>query len=448
MKLSFKNLFKRNVTTKSNDSTISPIDFNTFIRNSNLRIEYNTLNSYQIRNLLHGLVTTCIDARAQIFAQSVPLIYKNVAGNDTRKNKVIEEHPFVKVLYDPNPFTSYYELMTQTISNLDAWGNSYWYIHRNNFNLPTGIELLDPDPNYIKYIFNDSGFPIGFEYKTNSNNNYQYSLNSKDSKITIPLNDVIHFKYAGYNPRSLYGLSIIQKNVSAIEIYHYENEYQKDLLKKGGTPPYYIKSNKRRLEEQDRDKLRTDWKEMYAGLNNVGNIPIMQDGLELIKLSFNPMEIGYLESKKVSKNEILNMFRVHPAMLGDADGVNKANGYIGKNTFLEDVLTPIAKMIDAKITQFIKRTYNPKFYFEQKLPFRLNEEQEIKRYDLGLTKGCITKNEYRTFMDYDTIPVLDDEDKMFFNQYTVTNTNQNQSENNNSKDSEQQNDTSEDNNIV
>lgn len=399
--------FSRNIT-KSNSINLDNINWTTQFSNPAFNINYGAINSYQAQKLLHGLITTCIDARAQIFAQSIPLIYKNVAGNDTRKNKIIEDHPFVTILADPNPFTSYYELMTQTISNLDAWGNCYWYIKRNSINLPFGIELLET--SCVKYTFDSNGYPNGFEYSLYNN--------GKQIKQYFSLNDVIHFKYTGYN-KSLYGLSIIQKNYSAIEIYHYENEYQKNLLKNGGVFSTIFKA-KQKLTPEQLAKFENDFEEKHKGSTNAGRPLIIPMYMDSEKFSYNPMEIGYLESKKASKNEILNMFRVHPAMLGDADGVNKANGYIGKNTFLEDVLTPIAKMIDAKITQFIKRNYNPKFYFEQKLPFKLNEEQEIKRYDLGLKTGSISKNEYRTFMDYDTIDFSNiNENDFFSNKYTV-----------------------------
>lgn len=434
------NIFKRftnaNNITKSNDAAT----LYEFIRNSNYDINNPTINSYQARNLIHGLISTCIDTRASIYAQSIPLIYRNVAGNDTRKNKIVEDHPFVELLYNPNQFTSYYELMIQTISNLDAWGNCYWYINRGNYTfpngqkIPTGIQILNH--NFIKYTFDSNGYPNGFEYTPYNTNMMN---NNKISKQYFELNDVIHFKYPGYEPNSLYGLSIIQKNVNAIEIYHYETNYQKSLLKNGGAKSEILKA-KKKLSDAQMQELSTKWKDNHSGVNNAGKVLILPEYLEYSNsaTSFNPMEIGYLESKKVSKLEILNMFRVHPAMIGDADGVNKANGYIGKNTFLEDVLTPIAKMIDAKITQFIKRTYNPKFYFEQKLPFKLNEEQEIKRYDLGLKTGSISKNEYRTFMDYNELNFNNiNENDFFSNKYTVndnTNNTDNTDNNNNNND--------------
>ena len=416
MKFSLKNLFTKNDTDVINKSfTMNelPTGITQFITNGNLSINYNKLSPYQTKQLLSGIVTTCINTRAQIFAQSIPQIYRNVAGVDTRKNKIVDEHPFVNVLFNPNPLTSYYELMVQTLGNLDAWGNAYWLIQRNNINLPSGIELLDPIN--MKYKLNDNGYPTSFEYTT-------YTSNNNKKTITYSLDDIIHFKYSDLFCRNLYGISIIEQNVTSIEIYHYENEYQKNLLIKGGMPSMLLKSDIRSMKPQQIERLKEDWKSMYAGFQNAGNIPILEQGLTVEKLNFNPAEIGYLESKKISKNEILNMFRVHPAMLGDAEGVNKANGFMGKNSFLEDVIVPISKMFNAKLTQFVKKNYNTKFYFEQKLPFRLNEEQEIKRYELGLTKGCITKNEYRTFMDYDIVPILNDEDKMFFNQYTITDT--------------------------
>jgi HK97 family phage portal protein len=416
-------LFNKNKETISKGLLES--EFETAVSRS-FNINYNTMSSYDAQKLLRGLVTTCIDTRAQIFAQSIPLIYRNVAGNDTRKNKIVEDNEFISLLYNPNPFTSYFELMQQLETNLCNWGDCYWYISRNIIGRPASIEVLHP--YFVKYVsHNSNGYPTGVEYKASY-------VNNKQQTIYISLDDIIHFKIPSYDPTSLYGTSIIQKNSDAIEIYLYESMYQKSLLKNGGVTDKIFKA-KQKLTPEQLEKFENDFKEKHSSPKNAGRPMIIPLYMEPANLTYNPVEIGYLESKKMSKIDILNMFKVHPAMLGDAEGVNKSNGYIGINAFLSQVITPIAKMVDAKITQFVKKNYNPKFYFEQKLPFKLDEEQEIKRYDLGLKTGSISKNEYRTFMDYDNVDFSKiNENDYFSNKYTVNDANNNNDTNNNNPD--------------
>lgn len=384
--------------------------------NSYNGLNYKTLSPTEVNRYLQGIVSACIDKRANSTAQAIPIMYKDVAGMDTRKNKPIEDHPFTNLLNAPNPFTSRFELMFQTVSNLDAWGNSYWYIAKNSLGLPSEIRIINPIE--MQYIFDDDNNPIAFKRTFYAGT----GLNSK-KEIIYDLNEIIHFKYAHYNANSLYGLSIIQKASQQIEIHSIENQYQSNLLKNGGQPSVVFETQNE-LKPVVKEAIREQWKTNHAGGHKAGNTMILDGGLKANTLSFNPAEIGFLESKKASRDEILAMFNV-PIGMFFVENVNKANNESGINNFLKNTISDIVKQIDSKLTIYVKQAYNKKFYIEHKLPYEHTRQEQFKEILEGTKIGAISLNEYRDFVDYDPDTDLTGDKKWYSVKFNTTTSNSN-----------------------
>jgi len=388
--------------------------------NSYNGLDYKKLSPTEVNRYLQGIVSACIDKRANSSAQAIPIVYKDVAGMDTRKNKPIEDHPFTSLLNAPNPYTSRFELMFQTVSNLDAWGNSYWYIAKNSLGLPSEIRIINP--NEMQYVFDNDNLPIGYKRTFYSGT----GLNSK-KEVFYDLNEIIHFKYANYNVNTYYGLSIIQKACQQIEIHAIENGYQKNLLKNGGRPSIVFETLDT-LKPNVKEAIKEQFKDSHSGGHNAGKAMVLDGGLKANTLAFNPAEIGFLESKKASRDEILAMFNV-PIGMFFVENVNKANNESGINNFLKSTVSDIIKQIDSKLTIYVKQNYNKKFYIEHKLPYEHTRAEQFKEILEGTKLGAISLNEFRDFTDYDADTELTGDKKWYAVKFNTTTSNNNDTTN-------------------
>lgn len=391
------------------------------ILNNYSGIDYRKLSPSQVTAYLQGIVSACIDKRANSSAQAIPVIYKDVAGMDTRKNKAIEDHPFTNLLNAPNPYTSRFELMFQTVSNLDAWGNSYWLISKNGLGLPVEIKIINP--NEMHYLFDENNTPVGFKRTFYTGT----GMTLTRRQVEYDLDEIIHFKYAHYNANSLYGLSIIQKASQQIEIHSIENHYQKNLLKNGGRPSIIFETQDT-LKPNVKDAIKEQFKDSHSGGHNAGKAMVLDGGLKANTLAFNPAEIGFLESKKASRDEILAMFNV-PIGMFFVENVNKANNESGINNFLKNTISDIIKQIDSKLTIYVKQNYNKKFYVEHKLPYEHTRAEQFKEILEGTKLGAISLNEFRDFTDYDADNELTGDKKWYAVKFNTTTSNNNDTAN-------------------
>ena len=113
----------------------------------------------------------------------------------------IKDHPLERLLTNPNPLTSRFELFEQTLGSLELHGNAYWYLAGDERGMPREIWMLRPDRVAV------------VPHQTRVVGGYLYQIDGQ----FIPLDsiEVIHFRR--WHPSDdFYGLSPIQAARAAV----------------------------------------------------------------------------------------------------------------------------------------------------------------------------------------------------------------------------------------
>jgi len=245
----------------------------------------------------------------------------------------VEEHPALKLLNTVNGFMTKYDLFETTVSYLELTGDCYWLLRGGP---PLAIFPLRPDRVTIN--LDEDGYP----------KEYVYSV-SGQPPMTYPKDRIIHFKY--FSPLDdHYGQSPISPSELAIILDRYALAYNKVFFENAARPDIVLLSEDE-MDEDERERLRQEWESAYGGVEQAHRPAVLTGGLKPQELSKSPKEAGFLEGRQFARDEILEAFGVHPALVG-AMTVPKAGFYEIKKAFWEFTLLPKLNKIIETLNEF------------------------------------------------------------------------------------------------
>ncbi|MBE6447595.1 MAG: phage portal protein, partial [Alphaproteobacteria bacterium] len=230
---------------------------------------------------------------------SIPIIVKN---QDLSENEKMTE-----LFARPNALQGRSSFMTTLVNYLMLAGNAF--IHFN------GKELNCLRPDRVRVVPNDS---------MTAPESYVYEVD----RLKIPLrkNDILHIKLS--NPLSdWYGFAPIQAATQATDQYNEMSKHNLGLLQNGGRPSgCLILKNINGLTDEQRQQLRQDITETYAGARNAGKMMVLEGGFEWKEMGFSPKDLDFDVAKNSTAREIIQAFGVPPILVGirgDASFNNK-----------------------------------------------------------------------------------------------------------------------------
>jgi HK97 family phage portal protein len=89
--------------------------------------------------------------------------------------------------------------------------------------------------------------------------------------------------------------------------------------------------------------IRENFRLNYSGKENAGKMPVLQGGMEYIPLTLKPSDAMFIETAKLSRQDICSIYRVPPHMIGDLERSTNNNIEHQSLEFVRDTLRPILK---------------------------------------------------------------------------------------------------------
>lgn len=334
-----------------------------------------------------NLVYTCVNAIAQEVAKYTPIIKRN--GNPV-------PHQFLNILQNPNPVMSQFDFFEAHEAFMLLSGQAFWYIaFGETSGKPRELYLIRPDR--VKIVIDDNGIVTGYTVR-------------RDDGVEIPLEEreVIHIKK--FNPNNpYYGLGVIEAGSLYIDVENDISEFQHNFMQNSATPSGVLSITGKTMKQEAFDKLKKQWKETYTGTKNAGKTLVIKDAeikFEKIGLSITDLQLESL--KRLSKDDVMQMFRVPRQLLGNTDNIG---GGLGRNNinaveyvFIKRTIEPELIKLDDTIRRVIAKYYGDKdLTIEHMTQVPDDEEAIINELNLGLDRW-ITRDEARAIRGYDEFP--------------------------------------------
>lgn len=284
-----------------------------------------------------------------------------------------EDHPLPRLLAEVNPFDTAVTLWNRTVTSLELTGNAYWYVPRNALGAPAEIWLLPAQ--YMRVIPDARRFVGG------------YLFQNAGVEQRFDAAEVIHLKYP--SPASVYyGAGALQAAAGAVDAHESIKEAERRSFRNGIFPGLAVQTGEK-LASDVRRRLEEALKRGFAGPERAGRALILEQGLTVRPFTFSPREMDFLQSAKVTRDEILAIFGVPAAVAGLSEDVNRASAEAMIYTFAENTIQPKLRLLEAQITQDLCRAFDPRIRatFESPLPRVRAEERAdmIARLRFGVT---------------------------------------------------------------
>jgi HK97 family phage portal protein len=339
---------------------------------------------YSKKDMYKGVVFSCIDAIAESVSKASYATYVR----DKDGELVHVPHPVIDLLKRPDPFFTGKDLFYLISSQLETHGNVFLFVERLG-NKPTGLIPLDPDRTHI--VKDAQGRVTGYVFKTASG-----------KKVPLELDQVVPIlKPNPFNPYR--GISTLQMASAETEERLDSQNFNRVFFKNGAKLSGVLTTDEE-LSNEAYQRLKNEFRIQYEGSGNAHKNLILEGGLKYSPIAVSQKDMDFVAQRRISRDDILSIFRVPKAILAISDDVNRANAKEARAVFAESVIEPRMLLIFDKLNAFLLPLFKDKQLVELVFDSPVPEDTAAKLqwFDKGVDRW-ITRNEARQEMGKDPV---------------------------------------------
>lgn len=302
----------------------------------------------QVRHF-QSWVYAAVSAIAQEVAKHRPYAYRETGPADHEQVMLSHQHPLMRLLANPNPWLTPWELWYLTVVNLELTGNCFWYapgLKAGHADLGVPGELwVIPSP-WVRVLPDAGRFVAGYEVGAPG-----------QPAERLAAGEVVHLKYP--NPLDPhYGLSPLQANALCVDANVELQKARYQAFRNGQRPGVVLTTDQilsdatvRRLEESVQARL--------GGRENWHRPLVLEQGLRASPWTLTPAEMDFLNSAKLTRDEILAIYRVPAPIAGVVEQVGLGSQiWLGARVmFCEGAVQPKLDLIAQSLTRDLARRY-------------------------------------------------------------------------------------------
>lgn len=304
--------------------------------------------------------------------------------------EVLENHPFLDAMANPNEVMTAWSLMYHWASSIEITGKAYWWMP-----VIKGKLQIWPLPS-------DWVTPIHTQQQLF--HHYDIVPPGASRSIPVPSEEIAYFPLPDpSNP--LTSLSPVQTQDAAIaadeaiqtaQWRSYKNGYFPGIMIRVGNLPGVLPGEEGEvpvLEGFQRQELISAVRSIVGGAVNHDE-PLIVDGLikDVQKFTNAPREMDYLKSGQVTKSRIFQSLGVNPIIVGEITGVNRAQAAVADALFVSSVICPLAIFLGQVLT---KKINDPSLVVWIDTPTASDDELRAKQWETALVNSVVSQDEYR-----------------------------------------------------
>lgn len=330
------------------------------------------MESYQANSIAHRAIRLIAENTA-----AVPWILV-----DRRTDEPVEEHWVIDSLRKPNPGQSGRLFKQVLAGDMIAAGEVFILRIQPNLEMPAELHLLRPD-----YVRVRQGERVGDEPM------YEYRPPGRDPQMYRP-SEVLHIHTLDLL-RTGRGFSSIYAAASELDQSNLGGRWNVSLLRNGGRPSLAVIA-KHRLNDEQKQMLRSSVNELHAGAANAGKVAVFSGtDMEIRDLGFSPSDMDWLEGLREADAKIATALGVPPELLnlGQRTYENKKEARKG---LYEDVVVPMFGMTTESLNAWIvPEELELRPNWEQVEALQPNRTEEYRRLNEAVAAGWMTFNDAR-----------------------------------------------------
>lgn len=329
-------------------------------------------------------VRTVVGFLARNIAQIGLHAFERTSDTDRKR---LSDHPLAALIAKPNPRTTRYRLIDALVNDLGIFDVACWVKARTGKESVDG--LLRLPPQQIEPLGDSWAWPEGVRFKGNK------------GKVDLPADQIVLFR--GYNPTDArWGVSPMETLRRVLAEEYQATLYREQLWRNGARFPGYIKRPKSAGDwsPEARERFRADWRGLYTGSGpGAGGTPVLEDDMEFQAGGITPAQAQYLETRKLTREEVAAAFHIPLPMVGILDHATFSNIKEQHQNLYQDTLGPWLEMIQQEIGLQLVPEFDATgtVYVEFNLAEKMKGSFEEQATSLQTAVGApwLTRNEAR-----------------------------------------------------
>jgi HK97 family phage portal protein len=311
-----------------------------------------------------------------------------------KSDKVIDEHPALSIINNPNPQQSRFEFIEACVGYYRITGNCY--IERTKVREEIR-ELYTLRPDRMKVIESETGLPKGYIYKVGQ----EKAIWESDPRTGD--SDIRHVKT--FHPLDdWYGLSPIEAGAYGVDQHTETMKHLQALLQNGASPSGALELDETAsLTDDQFNRLKAEIEEKYSGAANAGRPMLLEGGLKWTAMGMTPQAMGIIDIKYSAARDISLALGVPPLLL-NIQGDSTYNNYAeARLAFYEETVLPIAQHFVDEVNVWLKDQLG-----ELKFRLKIDEipaiaEKRLKLWEMADNSSDLTINEKREIKGYEPV---------------------------------------------
>lgn len=237
-------------------------------------------------------------------------------GSDQRIEVV--QHAAIKLWNNPNDFHTRFEFAEGSQQHQELTGETFWILD-NEIGFPTSMWYVRPDR--MEPIPDPDDYLVGWYYTGPNGETVPFT---NDEVILEKRPDPLD-PYRGAGP-----VASIMPN---IQQQRYATEYQRNVFLNGADPGGII-TVPNKLKDRELDELIDRWRSGHRGIARAGHVGVLENGAIWTPNTHSNKDMEYANLRLNNRDELREAWRMHKAMMGTSDDVNRANAQTAQEVFV------------------------------------------------------------------------------------------------------------------
>ena len=351
-----------------------------------------------------GAVRTTTSFLARTISDLGLHLYRRISDTDRER---VTDHPLARLISKPNPRTTRYRLINALVHDLAIFDQAYWLkVKTGDAASPQGLVRLPS--KQVTPVGKNWLWPEAFEFAGTT------------GKKEFGPEEVVYFH--GYNPDGdLAGSSPIEALRRVLAEEHEAGVMREQTLRNGARmsgyltrPPADPAKGISAWSDEARERFARGWTNQYTA-NGAGAMgtPILEEGMTFVPASQTSEQLQYIESRKLTREEVAGAYFIPPPMVGIMDSATFSNITEQHKMLYQDTLGPWLTMIaqELELQLFADFEDTEGLYLEFNLQAKLagSFEEQATVLSAGTGAPYLTRNEARARQN---LPRIDGGDEL------------------------------------
>lgn len=329
-------------------------------------------------------VYACTSIRAKDVARCRPRLMR---ADSARSEKPVTDHPVARLFKRPNRWQTWTEWCRQMHAAYLLRGNAFAVILRDFRGSP--VAMIPVNPDYV-VLYEAPGGELF--YSVARSTVFMMAILSSEP-LMIPEEDILHVREMGFN--MLIGLSRIAIARESFGLAMGLEQQAARFVGSGARPSGVLTTDKK-LSTDAANRLRDQWQQLRAGLENVGRTAILEDGLKWNQMQLNSVDLEFIAQRNFSVSDVARWFDMPLYKLGIQGEMSRLKFDDADQAYVNTTIMPDLDVWEEKLMQkFDLDKEGLVVDLDERRLLRAAEATRINNQRLKIMSGISTQNECR-----------------------------------------------------